>query len=122
MYADDIAGRMALAPAVPAPAQPDASPPAVRAGFLQGVAQYMGQKIRTVQWNPRFLSKANGESGEPRVNKYTEDDRSSQPYRNIAARCALWFQLSLEHSAMIQGLFCRFLFTLCSLLSARLYS
>ncbi len=73
MYADDIAGRMATPPA--APPSDSASPPTGRTGFLQGLAQYLGQKIRTVQWNPRFLPKANGDPGEATVIKYGVDDR-----------------------------------------------
>ncbi len=54
MYADDIAGRMSAAPLPSPPADSDRAPPAPSSGrsFLEGVGQYLGQKIRTVQWTP----------------------------------------------------------------------
>ncbi len=81
MYADDIAGRMSAAPSPPLP--PDAShanpaPPPPRS-FLEGVGQYLGKKIRTVEWNPRYLPKPSGEPGDATVIKYGVNDRSRPP-------------------------------------------
>ncbi len=76
MYADDIAGRMSTTPPPPPPESSHTHPAPSGRNFLEGVGQYLGQKIRTVQWNPRYLPKPNGEPGEASVIKYGVDDRS----------------------------------------------